>query len=160
MRLTTYNLILQGEERLPCLVRESSKNYPRFSTIENPNEAVRLVNTVFNANRQAEEHCYMIAYRSTRVVGAFEVSHGIVNSSMITPKELLTRLLLLSASDFVFLHNHPSGDTTPSKADTEITGAIRDASKIMGINFLDHIIIGENDMDYYSFMKSSEIFKQ
>lgn len=159
MRVTTYNLTLQGKERTPCLVRESSKNYPQISRVTTPSEAVRVVNTVFEANRQAEEHCYMIAMRSARIVGVFEVSHGTVNASMITPKELLTRVLLVSASSFLFFHNHPSGDSYPSREDRKITKAIKDASEIMGIDFLDHIIIGENDMDYYSFAESSEIFK-
>lgn len=159
MRLTTYNLILEGEERTPCLVRESAKNYPQFSKITTSSEGVKVINAIFNANKQAEEHCYMIAFRSSRVIGVFEISHGIVNSSLITPKELMTRLLLLSATSFLFFHNHPSGDITPSVSDKKVTKNLRDAGEMMGIPLLDHIIIGENDKDHYSFFSDSDMFK-
>ena len=159
MRITKYKLALQSEGRIPCLVKENAENYPYLSGATNPQDAVRVANAVFNANLQPEEHCYMIAFRTNRIVGVFEVSHGIVNSALITPKEVFTRLLLSSATDFIILHNHPSGNAVPSKCDIEITKKLRDAGKIIGIKLFDHIIIGESDWDYYSFAVKSDLLK-
>ena len=159
MKITRYNLALQCNDRIPYLVKENTKNYPELLGATNAKEAVRVANAVFNANLQPEEHCYMIAFRSNRIVGVFDVSHGTINGALITPKEIFSRLLLSSATAFILLHNHPSGDTTPSKADVEITKRLKDASRIMDIHLLDHIIIGESDWDYYSFMDQSELFK-
>lgn len=157
MRITKYNLALHCEERVPCLVKEDSKNYPQFSQISDAFRAVQLVNTIFGANLQPEEHCYMVAFRSKRVVGVFELGHGTINTTIITPKEVFTRLLLSSATHFIFFHNHPSGDSSPSEADVEITKKLKEAGNMMGLFMLDHIIIGEHDWDYYSFQERSKL---
>lgn len=157
MRITKYNLALQSGDRVPHLVKEDAKNYPQLSGVKTPTEAVKLINAVFNANQQAEEHCYMIALRGNRVIGVSEISHGSVNAALITPKEIFTRLLLLSASSFIFFHNHPSGDAVPSGDDIETTKRLRDAGKLIAIQLLDHIIIGEYDYDYYSFASRSDL---
>ena len=160
MRITSYNLVLQSEDRIPCLVKENTKNYSNLSGITTPEEAVRIVNTVFNANKQPEEHCYIIALRCNRIIGVFDASHGVTDGALVTPKEVFTRLLLSSTTSFVFLHNHPSGDAVPSGCDIELTKRIIAASEIMGVTFLDHIIIGENDLDFYSFASRSDLFNR
>lgn len=156
MRINNYNLILD-ENRIPSLVKENSKNYPELTSIKTPEDAVNIVNTVFKANIQCEEHLYMIALRSNCIIGLFEISHGTINASPISPKEVFTRLLLASASAFLILHNHPSGNISPSKEDFEVTKRLKSASDIMSIKFLDHIIVGENDCDYFSFLRNGNL---
>lgn len=61
----------------------------------------------------------------------------------ITPKDVLTEIVKMNAPKMIMVHNHPSGDPSPSKADIEITNRIYECSKILGIKFLDHIIVGD-----------------
>lgn len=61
----------------------------------------------------------------------------------ITPKDVLTEVVKMNAPKMIMVHNHPSGDPSPSKADIEITNRIYECSKILGIKFLDHIILGD-----------------
>jgi DNA repair protein RadC len=84
-----------------------------------------------------------------RIIGVFEVSHGTVNASLVTPREAFQKALLANAVSVIFMHNHPSGDCTASRQDIEITNRLVEAGKIIGIDVLDHIIVG----DGYSSLK-------
>ena len=74
---------------------------------------------------------------------------GTINSSLVHPREIFKEAYLLSCSGIICIHNHPSGDSTPSKEDKIITKKIKEISIIHGINFVDHIIIGNGN--YFSF---------
>lgn len=80
---------------------------------------------------------------------------GTLDSSIIHPREIFKEAFNLSASAIICLHNHPSGDATPSKEDILVTRKILEISKIMSITMLDHIIIG--DGKYYSFLEQGLI---
>ena len=73
-----------------------------------------------------------------------DISYGGTNFAMIEPKEVLEEAIKLQAPKIIMVHNHPSGDITPSKADFNITDRIYEAAGILGIQLLDHIIIGDN----------------
>lgn len=73
-----------------------------------------------------------------------DISYGGTNFAMIEPKEVLVEAVKLQAPKIILVHNHPSGDVIPSKADFNITDRIYEASEIIGIKLLDHIIIGNN----------------
>ena len=72
------------------------------------------------------------------------ISKGTVNASLITPRELFIEALQKNAVSIIILHNHPSGDPTPSREDMLTTKRILDAGALIGIDLLDHIIIGNN----------------
>ena len=72
------------------------------------------------------------------------LSSGTVNMSLISPREIFITALKMQAVHILLVHNHPSGDPTPSKDDIEITKRIHEASQIMNITLVDHIIIGDN----------------
>lgn len=78
-----------------------------------------------------------------KVIGVFEISHGNVNSSIVGTREVFQKALLANAVSIIFLHNHPSGDCTPSRQDIEITKKLSEAGKLMGIEVLDHLVIGD-----------------
>ena len=84
-----------------------------------------------------------------------EISSGTVNASIVSPREVLIEALRSDAVNFIILHNHPSGLPTPSAADEQLTKALYDAGKLVGISLLDHIIIG--DRKYISFRKEGLI---
>lgn len=72
-------------------------------------------------------------------------SIGSLNQSIVHPREVFKSALLASAAAIILVHNHPSGDTTPSRDDLEISKRLKDASEILGIKLLDHIVIGEDE---------------
>ena len=79
------------------------------------------------------------------VIKIKDISYGGSNFAMIEPKEVLNEAIKLQAPKIILVHNHPSGDVTPSKNDIEFTREVKKASAILGINLIDHIIIGRNN---------------
>ncbi len=77
------------------------------------------------------------------------ISQGSLNSSIVHPREVINPAIRNSAASVIFIHNHPSGDPEPSLDDIQITQRLCKSFKIVGINVLDHIIIGYRD--YFSF---------
>jgi len=77
------------------------------------------------------------------------VSKGTVNASLAEPREIFIEALRCHAVYLILVHNHPSGDPTPSRADCELTSRIKAAGELIGINLIDHIVIGDNE--YISF---------
>lgn len=71
-----------------------------------------------------------------------DVSYGGTNSAVVEPKDILTEPIKMGAPKIILVHNHPSGDPTPSKEDIEFTKRIYNASALLGIELLDHIVIG------------------
>ena len=71
-------------------------------------------------------------------------NHGTVDHAPIYPREIVRRALELSASSVILVHNHPSGDPTPSKADIEVTQAVIAAGRPLGISVHDHLVVGRD----------------
>jgi DNA repair protein RadC len=78
------------------------------------------------------------------------LSKGSLTASIVHPRDVFAQVVRWSAAAIVFVHNHPSGDATPSKEDIEITRRLREVGEIMGVRVLDHIIIGKGR--YVSFV--------
>ncbi len=83
------------------------------------------------------------------VIKDLTISEGSLNASIVHPREVMIPAIKESAASFVLIHNHPSGDPTPSQQDIEITHRLNKTGQIIGIKMVDHIIIG--DGDFYSF---------
>lgn len=81
---------------------------------------------------------------------------GTINKSIVHPREVFREAYLLSASSIVCMHNHPSGDVTPSLEDIKFTKSIYEIGKLQGIPVVDHIIVSNNQ--YYSFYDSGNVF--
>lgn len=80
----------------------------------------------------------------SKLIGECNISKGTVNSSLISPRELFIEALERNAVSIILLHNHPSGDPTPSREDILATQRVKAAGELIGIELLDHIIIGNN----------------
>lgn len=94
---------------------------------------------------QKQEHIKLLMLNSkSKLLGESEVSKGTVNASLISPRELFIEALNKQAVSIILLHNHPSGDPTPSKTDILLTKRVKEAGDLIGIELLDHIIIGDN----------------
>ncbi len=91
---------------------------------------------------EAEEFRLLFLDRRNALIADERQQHGTVDHTPVYPREVVKRALALSASAIIMVHNHPSGDTTPSKADIETTQAVAKAVTAVGIALHDHIIIG------------------
>ena len=78
------------------------------------------------------------------IIGVEEISIGNLNSSIVHPREVFKQAIKRSSSSIILVHNHPSGDPTPSKEDINITKRLVECGDLLGIRVLDHIIIGDN----------------
>lgn len=139
------------------LVKESSKVYEVESKISSPSDVRDYIEQIFKLSNQAEEVMVMLVLDiKNNVIGAFEVSRGSLNSSIVHPREVFKRALLLNGASIILAHNHPSGDTTPSREDIEVTKRLVEGGDILGIGILDHLIIGDNGR-YKSFKEMNLI---
>ncbi len=80
----------------------------------------------------------------SNLIGETDISKGTVNEALVSPRELFIEALEKNAVSIILLHNHPSGDPTPSTNDLLITKRVKEAGDLIGIKLLDHIIIGNN----------------
>lgn len=97
-----------------------------------------------------KEHFYAILLDTKNVIISKElISTGDLNSSIVNPRECFVKAVRKSAKSIIFVHNHPSGNSKPSKSDILTTQRLKEAGEILDINVLDHIIIGLDE--YYSF---------
>lgn len=143
-RMTKYKTRLTENKRV-VLEKEVSMNYPDLSyIIRSPEDVVQVGKTFMRIHEEPEEYMYMICLNTkNRVIGVFEISHGNVNSSVVGTREVFQKALLANAVSIILMHNHPSGDPSPSIEDVEVTRRLVEAGKILGVQVLDHIIIGD-----------------
>ena len=143
-RMTKYTTKLTENKRV-VLEKEVCMNYPTLSyAIKSPDDAATIGKEFMRIHEEPEEYMYMICMNvKNRVIGVFEISHGTVNASLVSPREVFQKALLANAVSVIFLHNHPSGDCTPSREDIEVTKRLVDAGKILNVEVLDHIIVGD-----------------
>lgn len=144
-----YRTVLNNK-RIPVLKETASYESEPYQELSSAKKIVEFINKSFQMEDLGEEYVYMLAFDSKyHILGIFELSHGIVDASFLRSRELFMRLLLVGAVNFVVIHNHPSGNPTPSSDDISISKKISEAAQIMDITFTDNIIIGK--YSYYSF---------
>jgi DNA repair protein RadC len=109
-----------------------------------------------NLRGLCKEH-FIILMLNTKnfLLGVETISIGSLNSSIVHPRELFKSAINKSAAAIILAHNHPSGDATPSREDIEVTKRIKSGGQLLGIDVIDHIIIGDNS--YYSFKEEKMI---
>lgn len=103
---------------------------------------------------QEEHFCTLLLDTKGKVIEEVEVSVGDLNSAPVHPREVFKRVVKRSAAAVVLIHNHPSGDPTPSNEDIEITLRLIESAGILGITVVDHIVIGDGT---YVSMKSEDL---
>lgn len=144
VRMIKYKTKLTEDRRVK-LEKEISVNRPDIvSIIRSPQDATNVAKGFIGLHENSEEYLYMICMNTkNKIIGVFEISHGNANSSIVGVREIFQKALLANAMSIIVMHNHPSGDCTPSREDIEVTKRIVEAGKIIGIEVLDHIIIGD-----------------
>lgn len=143
MRVVKYKTKLT-EDGKAILEKEVSMNYPELNRFMNsPDKIVEFARNCLRIHEETEEYLYMICLNTKlQMTSVFEISHGNVNSSIFGRREILQKALLANAVSIVMIHNHPSGDPKPSAEDIKVTQALVEAGKIVGVDVLDHLIIG------------------
>jgi DNA repair protein RadC len=92
-----------------------------------------------------EEFVVIVLDTKNKLIKDVVISQGTLNASIVHPRDVFNAAVTHMASTIILLHNHPSGDPSPSNEDIEITRRLFDAGKMMGIEVLDHIIIGDGN---------------
>ncbi|SHN33690.1 JAB domain-containing protein [Gracilibacillus kekensis] len=124
------------------LVKESSLLYQRRS-VRSPEDGYDLVKN-FLEDRD-REHFIVIALDTKNQPVSINICHiGSLNASVVSPREIMKTAILSSAASIIVAHNHPSGDTLESREDIEVTKRLAEVGKLMGIELLDHLIIGDS----------------
>lgn len=123
------------------MVREqTSILYPQRK-INNPGEAADIFRQ-FIGDCDRESFCILTLDTKNQPTALHQVSCGTLNASLVHPRETYKLAILSNAASIIACHNHPSGDPVPSPQDIELTERIRDAGTLMGIELLDHIVLG------------------
>lgn len=133
----------QIQAALELAKRISQFSGPQRPVIRSPDDAACLVMEEMR-HLDREHFRALLLNTKNQVIGADKVSVGTLNSSTVHPRELFRNAIKRSAASVILVHNHPSGDPTPSREDLDVTGRLIEAGRIIGIEVLDHIIIGDN----------------
>lgn len=143
MRIVKYDTRLTEQQRV-VLEKEYSVNCPEVDRkITRPEKLVALAKYHLRLHERSEEYLYLICVNNKLMVtGIFELSHGNVNSSIMSVREILQKALLANAVSIFIMHNHPSGDPTPSNEDIQVTKRLVEAGELIGVQVMDHLIVG------------------
>jgi DNA repair protein RadC len=113
------------------------------SAIKTPEDVANLVKSKLKGKKK--EYFLTISLDTRgQMIKISEVSVGSLDTSIVHPREVFKEAITASAASVILVHNHPSGDTQPSEDDIKLTKRLCEAGEIMGIEVLDHIIIGDN----------------
>jgi len=134
-------------------LEDSSSEVPEI-TVKSPDDAVKAAKNQLKGKKK--EH-FLVLCLDTRnhLININKVSIGSLDCSIVHPREVFKEAISSSAASVIFVHNHPSGDPTPSEDDIKLTKRLVEAGEIIGIEVLDHIIIC--DKDHLS-MKAKNLF--
>lgn len=126
------------------MVKEKSFTY-NSKTISSSKDIVKYINEIENLDLEPDEKIILICLNNKNQIIAYsEIAKGGANFCNIDFKVLFKTILVANATKFILVHNHPTGNAKPSLQDIKITEKIKDASSLLNIQFLDHIVVGEN----------------
>ena len=121
-----------------------------------PEKFADILRPLFEEFPGQEQMRVALLNRKNKPIGFVLCTVGTATSSIAHPREIFRAAIVAGASGIIILHNHPSGDCEPSSADLAVTRQLKNAAQIIGIDLIDHIIVGEKESDslgqgYYSF---------
>ena len=119
--------------------------------VKSPDEVVGLVKNRLKGKKK-EYFLALLLDTRNQLIRVAEISIGSLDTSVVHPREVFKEAISASAASIIFVHNHPSGNPDPSEDDVELTKRLAEAGEIVGIDVLDHIIIG--DKNYLSLKRS------
>jgi len=137
LRWKSVGLVKDGEDVTYGKQVQSSKDVHRIAEALIGDEVVEVFIVFMLTNKN-------------RIIGYHEVARGGLSACAMTPSEVYRAAISSAAAAVVVVHNHPSGQTTPSSEDIAFTRRLKKAGELLGINLLDHVIIGEDE--FFSFI--------
>jgi DNA repair protein RadC len=146
------------------VITYSRKEIPAL-LIEKPTDILPHLREFFalNITDPTREYCFLTVLNNKGYVLTTKIlTVGIESQVLVSSKDVLRQTLLCGGASFILSHNHPSGQTIPSSADLRITRILREAANVLEIQFIDHIILGEEKNDpngtgFYSFRDAGYI---
>jgi DNA repair protein RadC len=131
--------------RVEYVAEGSSVPVMEAPVVAGPEAAVREFRRVVDAWERREFFVGLYLSSRNAVLRAEVISLGSLNASIVHPREVFVPAIRESAAAIILLHNHPSGDPTPSEEDLAITRRIVEAGSILGVEVLDHVVVGRDD---------------
>lgn len=134
--MNRINIVTIKMEKVKSMLVENKK-------VTSPKEVYKIIAEYLKGVDR--EHLVLITLDTKNVITSITtISIGSLNTSIVHPREVFKTAILSNAASIILAHNHPSGDSTPSKEDINITDRIKESGKILGIDLLDHLIIGDD----------------
>jgi len=135
------------------LVQEVAREFLKAKILEKPfyRSSQEVFDYLYHAMRGLKKEVFKVIYLNSQnqIIDTVDLSEGTVNSSSVSPREVIEGAIKSNSTALIFVHNHPSGNPEPSINDKSLTRELAYASKLLRIRVLDHIIIGDNR--YFSF---------
>lgn len=145
---------LKAALELAGRVREDGRPIESLTRFTSASQVFEHLNFEFR-DRRKEYFMALLLDGKNRIIKRVQISEGSLNQSIVHPREVFNVAVRESAAALILLHNHPTGDPTPSPEDLEVTRRLSEAGDLMGIKVLDHIIIGEGG--FYSFTERGHL---
>ena len=127
--------------------------------VASPEEVARIMREILSAESQIDqdkEHVWVVGLTVANTIKYIElVSLGTLDKSVVSPREVFRHAISAGVKSIILVHNHPSGEVVPSKEDEVLTKRLVEAGKVIWIEVLDHIILGQ--YSFYSFKEAMEI---
>jgi DNA repair protein RadC len=135
------------------LVQEVAREFLKARILEKPfyRSSQEVYDYLYHAMRDLKKETFKVIYLNSQnqILDTVDLSEGTVNSSSVSPREVIEGAIKSHGTALIFVHNHPSGNPEPSTNDKSLTRELVYAGKIMRLRVLDHIVIGDNR--YFSF---------
>jgi DNA repair protein RadC len=133
-------------EQLLSMVQEKALSY----SVDRITNASDVYHALAEYSCKEQEHFMLITLDgASKIIEKRVIFIGTLNQSLVHPREVFRPAILDNAAGIIIAHNHPSGTLEASRADVQITKRLKEVSKLVGIELLDHVIISKNG--YYSF---------
>lgn len=136
------------------LVGEERKSQPKITSLSDAIDYVYETKGVYLRDSESEEFYILLLNTKNSPIEMILIGKGSSNACIVDPKDVVKLASIKNASSVILIHNHPSGETQPSENDKKLTQRIKEALEFVNIKLLDHIIIGRNKTDTYSFAKN------
>ena len=130
--------------------------------LDKPAKVADYLRSAFDENPMQEAFYCVYLDRKNHPLGRHLITLGTATNTLVSPKDVFRGAILSGATAIIVAHNHPSGDPSPSSADIQVTRALREAAKLLEIDLLDHVVVGDPKSDprargFYSFREAGLI---
>ena len=153
----TLNLVMDYAAVMEACAAYCEVKKPAIRGPEKGVEILRPFITAATTGDKQEAFVVMLLDTKSRMMGSPRVvTLGLLNSSMVHPRETFREAVRDGAASVIVAHNHPSGDPTPSKEDIDVTRRLVEAGKLLGIPVVDHLILGRKEPDTSGYVNLRE----